>query len=140
MAKYSFRDLTMWQKSQQLVVEIIALTRTLPTDRTTAILVQQVVRSSTAISANIAEGHGRFAAGAYRNHLSIARGSAAETISWLDTLRRINLLGEDAERQLIGLCDEVMSMVSAKMIDLDKQTGNAREFREEREVYDSTSE
>ena len=127
----------MWQKAQELASAIVDLTRALPTDRTTGVLVQQVVRSASSIGANIAEGHGRFAAGAYRNHLSIARGSTAETISWLDLLKRAGLITAKQEQELVRVCDEVMSMISAKMIDLDRQTGNARAFREEQEFYDT---
>lgn len=137
-AVYSFRNLTMWEKAQELTVEIIQFTRTLPADRTTNVLVQQIVRSVTAVAANIAEGHGRFAAGAYRNHLSIARGSVAETLSWLDTFRRLDLIDPELEKRLTSACDEVMRMISAKMIDLDKETGRAGAFREERATYDPT--
>ncbi|MEX0750287.1 MAG: four helix bundle protein [Dehalococcoidia bacterium] len=128
----------MWEKAQLLTVEIIRFTKALPADRTTNVLVQQIVRSATAIAANIAEGHGRFAAGAYRNHLSIARGSVAETMSWLDTFRRLDLIDPHLEERIITLGDEVMRMISAKMIDLDKETGKARAFREERASYDAT--
>jgi four helix bundle protein len=128
----------MWEKAQELTVELLRFTKNLPSDRTTNVLVQQAVRSVTAIGANIAEGHGRFAAGAYRNHLSIARGSAAETLSWLDTFRLLDLIDEELEMRLVGLCDEVMRMISAKMIDLDKETGRSGAFRGERVAYDAT--
>jgi four helix bundle protein len=42
--------------------------------------------SSSSIGANIAEGHGRFSLAAFRDHLQIARGSAAETDNWLAVL------------------------------------------------------
>ncbi|HEX5478786.1 MAG TPA: four helix bundle protein, partial [Dehalococcoidia bacterium] len=89
----------------------------------------QVLRSATSIAANIAEGHGRFAGGAYRNHLSIARGSANETLSWLDLLRRGHYISEEREAEACALCEEVLRMISAQMIGLDRQLGVKKDFR-----------
>jgi four helix bundle protein len=132
---YTFRKLIVSQRAQELTNEVLDLITQLPTDRLTAILCQQILRSSSSIAANIAEGHGRYAAGSYRNHLSIARGSTAETISWLDLLRRRRLITGEQEASALGKCAEIMKMVTAKMIDLDKQTRTDRTFRDEREDY-----
>ncbi len=134
-SRHSFRDLLVWQKAQHLTVAVLALVKTLSTDRATSVLVQQLVRSASSVGANIAEGHGRFVAGAYRNHLSIARGSACETLSWLDVMRRSKLISEQAEQELAEVCDEILRMISAQMIQLDRQTGRAGGFRDEREPY-----
>jgi four helix bundle protein len=100
---YSFKNLVSWQKAQGLLLEILQVAKSLPNDRIASILVQQIVRSSSAIGANIAEGHGRYSAGAYRNHLSIARGSTTETISWLDVLRRAGYISEELEARLSSI-------------------------------------
>jgi len=117
-SRYSFRNLSVWQKSQDLSELIVQVVRDLPADRVTAIIGVQLLRSSTSIAANIAEGHGRFAPAAYRNHLSIARGSANETLTWLDLLRRCSALSEGAEAELSGRCEEIVRMISAQMIEL----------------------
>jgi len=133
--RYSFRNLAMWQRAQDLTVAVLDIVRTLPNDRATGVLVQQLVRSCSSIAANIAEGHGRFAAGAYRNHLSIARGSANETIGWLDVLSRSGRISAEREAELAEVCEEVLRMISAQMIRLDRQAGRRTEFREERGEY-----
>jgi len=117
---YSFRDLAVWQKAQELSLLILALVRELPSDRASAIIAQQVLRSATSIAANVAEGHGRFTPAAYRNHLSIARGSANETVNWIDLLRRAGYISAEREQQLNELCSEVLRMISAQMIALGK--------------------
>jgi four helix bundle protein len=132
---YSFKTLLSWQKAQVLLLEVMQMLKTIPNDREFAVFAQQIVRSSSAIGANIAEGHGRYSAGAYRNHLSIARGSTAETISWLDVLRRAGYISDEIEARLVALCEEIMSLVSAKMIQLDKATRTDRSIRDEREEY-----
>ncbi|TAK55153.1 MAG: four helix bundle protein [Dehalococcoidia bacterium] len=126
----------MWQRAQELTNEVLDAIGMLPNDRASSVLSQQVLRSASSIAANIAEGHGRYAAGAYRNHLSIARGSTAETISWIDLLSRRRLLAEARTSSMLHKCAELMKMLTAKMIDLDKQTGTARGFHDERTEYD----
>jgi hypothetical protein len=58
-------------------------------------------------------------------------------VSWLDLLRRRGLLPEVREQSILGKCAELMKMLTAKMIELDKQTGTSRTraFREEGEPY-----
>ncbi|MDE3095546.1 MAG: four helix bundle protein [Chloroflexota bacterium] len=134
---YTFRGLAVWQRAQELAASVYGLVRPLPNDRATSVVVQQLLRSSTSIAANIAEGHGRYSAGAYRNHLSIARGSTTETMSWIDLLKRTELITPAQEAELLETCAELMKMLSAKMIDLDRQTRPKRALREdavEREV------
>ncbi len=133
--KYSFRDLAVWQKAQELSLVVLHVVRALPGDRASMILGQQLLKSATSIAANIAEGHGRFAAGAYRNHLSIARGSGNETLSWLDLLRRGGYISPEREEELMRRCDEILRMISAQMIELDRQTGSAKAFRDVQEEY-----
>jgi four helix bundle protein len=134
---YSFRNLVMWQRAQELTDQVLDFIAPLPADRVTNVLCQQVLRSASSIAANIAEGHGRYSAGAYRNHLSIARGSCAETISWLDLMKRRRLITPEQERSALEKCAEIMKMVTAKMIALDKQTGTNRMLRDERAQYDA---
>ncbi len=135
-AKHSFRSLLSWQKAQALSDAVLDVVDGMPNTRAANVLAQQIVKSSTSIAANIAEGHGRFAAGAYRNHLSIARGSGNETISWLDLLARRGYISTDRRDELIDLAEEILSMISAQMIQLDRQTGNAKTFREEPTEYE----
>jgi four helix bundle protein len=63
-----FRSLAAWQKSQDLGVRVIEGLRKLPREQGAASLSGQLVRSVGSVSANIAEGYGRYSEGAYRNH------------------------------------------------------------------------
>jgi four helix bundle protein len=134
---YTFRNLAVWQRAQELADEILDFVAELPGTRVAGVLSQQIVKSSSSIAANIAEGHGRFAAGAYRNHLSIARGSTTETISWLDLLRRRRWITSQQEEDALTKCAQIMRMLTAKMKELDRQTGTERRFSDERAAYDA---
>ena len=73
----SYRDLQVWQKATDLVVECYRLSKLLPKSETYG-LVSQMQRAAVSIPANIAEGHGRQHLGDYLHHLSIANGSLME--------------------------------------------------------------
>jgi four helix bundle protein len=89
---YSYRNLALWQRAQELALGVIKMSESLPKSEAARSIARQVVSSSGSVAANIAEGHGRYSVAAYRNHLSIARGSTAETDSWLDLLARAGML------------------------------------------------
>ena len=82
-----FRRQILWQKAQAFAESVSALVVELPSDRVVDVIANQLIRSATSISANIAEGSGQYSQAAYRSHLSIARGSSFEVESWLDLLQ-----------------------------------------------------
>jgi four helix bundle protein len=133
---YSYRNLALWQKAQQLTLDIVKAVADLPRDKAAPIFAQQVIRSASSIAANIAEGHGRFTLAAHRNHLSIAKGSACETDSWIDLLRRAAYISEATEAHLHAACDELVRMLTAKIIDLERRERAAgKAVREEPALY-----
>jgi four helix bundle protein len=73
----TFRELEVWQKSHQLVLEIYRITRTFPQDERFGI-VSQLRRATYSIPANIAEGFGRRSTKELIQCLAIANGSLEE--------------------------------------------------------------
>jgi len=129
---YSFRNLDLWQQAQAFARDVIAIVDDLPTRRSVDSIARQLTRSATSIGANIAEGHGRFGLPSYRNHLSIAKGSACETDSWLDLLRRLGLLSSEREAELHGRCSSLIAAITRRILNLE-QTGKT--VREEHVGY-----
>jgi four helix bundle protein len=109
----NFRSLIAWQKAQDLAVLVLGELAKLPGGKKVDLVGAQLARSVGSVSANIAEGYGRFSPGAYRNHLSIARGSLFETESWLDLLFRTGHLSEETNSLLVGRCSEVGRLLTA---------------------------
>ena len=130
---YSYRKLILWQKAQDLAHEVVALLEQLPANRTSDTLFRQVLRAATSVPANIAEGHGRFSPAAYRNHLSIAKGSACELDSWLDLLRRRSIITAEQEADLHGRCSRMIAALTGRMRDLEKIT--PKSIREDSSPY-----
>ena len=60
---YSYRNLILWQKAQELTLDIVKAVGALRKDAVTSVAVPQVIRSASSIAANIAEGHGRYVLG-----------------------------------------------------------------------------
>ena len=58
MRTKSFKDLIVWQKSYQLVLEIYKITKDFPKSETYG-LSQQMRKAAVSIPSNIAEGYGR---------------------------------------------------------------------------------
>jgi four helix bundle protein len=115
---------------------MIQLTHRLPQNWANAVIARQIISAATSIGANNAEGHGRFTPGAHGNHLSIAKGSAAETDSWRDLLRREGYLSPEEESQLHLECMEIVAILKSKILDLERleREGSAK-VREERASY-----
>jgi four helix bundle protein len=73
----TFRDLVVWQRSQQFVLSVYRLTATLPKGETFG-LTSQLRRAAISIAANIAEGFKRRGRADKAHFLNIAQASLEE--------------------------------------------------------------
>jgi four helix bundle protein len=94
--KYNdFKDMPIWQKAMEIAVEIHNLTENLPKKEDYG-FTSQIRRSGLSISANIAEGFGRYHKLDKVRFYYIARGSITETRSHLDYGFRVGYLTKDS--------------------------------------------
>lgn len=88
----NYRDLLVWQKGIDLVVEIYLLARKFPKEEIYG-LKTQIQRAVVSIPSNIAEGQGRGAAPAeFARFLRMAQGSLAEVDTQLEVAMRLSYL------------------------------------------------
>jgi four helix bundle protein len=73
----NFRELTVWQKAHELVVEIYRVSGGFPSEERFGLTVQ-LRKAAVSIGSNIAEGCGRGTNKDFARFLSIAAGSASE--------------------------------------------------------------
>ena len=135
---YNYRNLAVWRQAQDLALEVIKVAGRLPNTGVAVVLARQLVAAAASVGANIAEGHGRFSLAAYRNHLSIAKGSACEADSWLDLLRRAGYIDDELEARLHGECLVLIGSLTLKIRDLETKERGQREakaVREDQEAY-----
>lgn len=104
-----FRDLTVWQKGHQLVLEIYKITQTFPSEERFG-LVSQMRRSAISIPANVAEGFKKRSQKDKANFYNIAQGSLEELRYYLILAKDLGYYQNIAS--LWGLSEEVGKMLN----------------------------
>ena len=107
----TYRDLIVWQKSMNLVIEIYKLTECFPKAEIYG-LVSQMRRCVVSIPSNIAEGRGRGSKKDYRHFLIIAYSSGAELETQIEITKRLQLNKNTNLIKVDGLLNEVMRMLN----------------------------
>jgi len=87
----SHRDLVVWQKAMDLVVQVYHLTAKFPASETYRVTTQ-ITRAAASVPANIAEGHARATPRDYAHFLATAKGSLMETETFLMLALRLGYL------------------------------------------------
>lgn len=94
MGKY--QDLIMFQKADELALQIYRLTANFPKDETYG-LTSQIRRAALSIPTNIVEGHARKSKKEFKQFLNIALGSHAETEYLFSFAKRLGLHNNDSQ-------------------------------------------
>jgi four helix bundle protein len=109
------KDLAVWQKAMDLVVEIYEATKLLPQSELYG-LTSQIRRAAVSIPSNIAEGAARNHDKEFVQFLYISLGSAAELETQLLLAERLNFIGNppiiclnEVKKMLLGLIRSVKS-------------------------------
>ena len=88
MGYTSYRDLEVWQKAINIVIECYQITKTFPKHETYG-LSSQLQRTAVSIPANIAEGRERQHRKEFVQHISIAYGYLAELETHIQIAERL---------------------------------------------------
>ena len=102
----SYRDLELWQRAMDLVVECYKAAKKFP-ERENYGLISQMQRAAVSIPANVAEGQGRQHRPEFSQHLFIAKGSLTELETHIQIAHRLNYLNDDEECLLLKRTGEV---------------------------------
>ena len=108
----SHRDLIVWQKAMDLVVEVYRVSSLFPTSERWR-LVDQISRAVVSVPGNIAEGQGRGTSKDFAQFLAIARGSLNETETYLLLAVRLGYLTTDKIEPVLALLTEVSKMLGS---------------------------
>lgn len=115
----SYRDLQVWQKSMDLAEQVYGLSRCLPREEQYR-LTSQLLRAAASAPANIAEGYQRGTRKDYAHFIAIARGSLAETETFLMLATRVGLLPKEQTAPVLVQSDEISRMLHALRAKLAK--------------------
>ena len=115
-----YRDLVVWQRAVEFVVELYRLSATFPRDERFG-LTAQLRRASVSVAANIAEGSGRATSRDLMNFLSYARGSLNEAESMVFVAQRLGLVRADDCIPALRLADETSRMLTGLRLSIRKR-------------------
>lgn len=108
----SYKDLIVWQKSFELVMEIYKLTDLFPKPEIYG-LISQMRRCAVSIPSNIAEGFVRKHRKEYAQFISIAFGSGAELETQLLLSKELKFVSEKEFIKSEQLLNEIMKMLNS---------------------------
>src|SRR3990167_9511206 len=103
----SYKDLIIWQKSMELVIEIYKLTKKFPKTETYG-LASQMQRAVVSIPSNIAEGYRITHLPEYLQFLAIGYGSGAELETQIEICKKLPGLKKLNYEKVDVLLNEVM--------------------------------
>jgi four helix bundle protein len=89
----TFEDLDCWKKASQLRRDLFELVKAFPSEEKYR-LIDQIIRASRSVRANIAEGYGRFHYQEYVQYCRQSRGSLYELIDHLRDAYEIKLISQ----------------------------------------------
>lgn len=107
----SYKELAVWQKAMDLLIEVYRVTRAYPPEERFG-LAAHTRRSSVSIPSNIAEGYARHYRAEYIRHVDIAYGSTAELETQLIAAQRLEFI-PTMERRVFELQAEVERMLAS---------------------------
>ena len=126
-------DLEVWKKARAFRNEISKLSKSFPSEEKYK-LVDQIIRSSRSISANIAEGHGRYHFQENIQFCRTARGSLLETFDHLTVALDEGYLSEDNFIIYNAQYEELIKMLNGYITYLKK-----RKEEERKQINQSTT-
>jgi len=107
----SYREIKVWQKAIELVVDIYSCTRSFPREELYG-LAGQLRRAAVSIASNIAEGKGRRTDREFLQFLHHARGSVFEVETQLTIASRLAYLPEAEVLRLGNSASEIARMLN----------------------------
>jgi len=118
----NYKELIVWQKAHASTLKTIKIAERARRSYAADIIVKQLIRASTSVGANIAEGYGRHEGKEYIRFLQIAFGSSNEVDNWLNVLKDAGLMGNEITLELIRDNEEILKILTT-MIKKIKSNG-----------------
>jgi four helix bundle protein len=108
----NYKELQVWQKSIELVLDVYKLVKELPSEERDA-LGDQMRRVAVSIPSNIAEGYARESTKEFRHFLRIASGSLAELNTQLVICQQLNYCTLQMYNDLVVQMESIDRMLVA---------------------------
>lgn len=120
----SYRDLLVWQKAIDMVIECYRISDAFPKSELYGIT-SQFRRAAVSVPTNIAEGRGRRSTSAFLHFLDIAYGSLMEVETILEITSRLSFLNTESYQSFANRTSEIGRMINGLIASLEqKADGN----------------
>ena len=139
MSGKTYRDLELWQKSMDLVVEVYKISKLFPRDEQFG-LTSQIRRAITSVPSNIAEGQGRQSAAELIRFLYISRGSLTEAETQLLIALRLDYITRDLVKPVWGLMQEVGRLLNGLIRSFEQKPTSKGRISELSSLYETDSD
>jgi four helix bundle protein len=116
----TFKDLIVWRKAFDLVVEVYRLSGEFPKHELCG-LSSELRKTSRSIVCNIAEGHKRWSTREYIHFLRISAGSAAELDTQIMLAIRLGYFPSDAALRISEMLSEIVRMLDSLIQSLQRR-------------------
>ena len=107
----SYKELIVWQKSIELVIQIYKVTKAFPKEEMYG-LTSQMQRAAVSIPSNIAEGHERNSSKEFVQFLYISRGSLAELETQVIIAEKLGYINQEEKTCILNDCYEIGKMIN----------------------------
>ena len=113
----NYRELIVWQKAMDLVIEVYTISTAFPREEVYG-LTSQLRRAAVSVPSNIAEGQGRRTTADFLRHLSISYGSLREVETQTLIATRLGYLTDRRCQEVLNLAAEVGRLLNGLMTSL----------------------
>ncbi len=103
-------------RTYEFSLRVVKLCRALDDDRLGRVMLPQLLRSGTAIGANVEEAQGAQSKKDFISKRSIARKEALEAHYWLRLIRDCQMLQDARMTAIIDECEEICKVLSASVL------------------------
>jgi four helix bundle protein len=114
-----FKDLNCWKEGRVLRQQIATLTKSFP-ETEKYLLASQITRSARSVTANIAEGYGRYTYTDTRHFFIQSRGSETEILDHLTVAEDENYINRELPTELENQCEKIFKLINGYIAYLDK--------------------
>lgn len=109
------KDSELRIRAKSFALRIITVCDEIDTRKGRSVLINQIIRSSTSIGANIHEANYASSRSDFINKFHIAAKECVETEYWLEMLAGCNAITEDLSKELLQECGIIHRMLSKSL-------------------------
>ncbi|EQB63118.1 MAG: S23 ribosomal protein [candidate division Zixibacteria bacterium RBG-1] len=110
-----YKELVLWKKAHAVTLKVLEVAESFPKNNLSEVIIKQIIRSSTSVPANIAEGFGGRKGKEFISYLYQARKSITETDYWLFLSKEKGLFSHKQYAELSTQYSELLKLLNASL-------------------------